>query len=134
MPDEFKLVFRTHMTPWTQDCVYYVVLTITQAGIGVARDPTKGGLGLEEEWFAPWGDILSLTRGHMPEPIVRLEFLVAGSQTAIRDIRVPPVREPPFGECAGPHLVEAILLGYQERNQPPTIDQVRRWLAEIPQD
>jgi hypothetical protein len=120
MPDEFKLVFRTHMTPWTQDCVYYVVLTITQAGIGVARDP--------------WGDILSLTRGHMPEPIVRLEFLVAGSQTAIRDIRVPPVREPPFGECAGPHLVEAILLGYQERNQPPTIDQVRRWLAEIPQD
>jgi len=131
MADAFKLVFRTYMTPWTQDCVYFVVLTITGAGIAVRRDPTKGGLGLEEEWFTPWDDVLSIRHGHLPEPIVRVEFATAGSQTTIRDIRIPPIDQPPFSGCPGPLLVESILLAFQEKNQAPSVEQVLRALSEI---
>jgi len=131
MADAFKLVFRTHMTPWTQDCIYFVILTVTGSGIAVQRDPSKGGLGLEEEWFVPWGEVVSMQHGHLPEPIIRLEFSTAGSQTTIRDIRIPPVTEPPFRGCPGPLLVEAILLAFQERNQPPSVEEVLRALSEI---
>jgi hypothetical protein len=129
--DAFSLVFRTYMTPWTQECVCYVILTVSAAGIGVERDPTKGGLGLEEQWFAPWSDVLSIEHGHLPEPIIRIEFATAGGQTAVRDIRIPPVDEPPFRGCPGPLLVEAIVLAYQEKNAPPSVDQVLLALAEI---
>ena len=124
MADAFTLSFRTHMTPWTQDCVYYVVLTVSDRGMGVAPDWSKKGLGLEEEWFTPWGEVMSLEHGHMPEPIVRLEFATAEGQTAIRDIRVPSAVEPPFAGQAGPQLIEAILLAYQDANSPPSVEQV----------
>jgi hypothetical protein len=128
MADAFRLIFRTYMTPWTQDCVYYIVLTVSDTGIGVEPDWSKRGLGLEEQWFTPWSDVVSLEHGHLPEPIVRLEFATAGGQTTIRDIRVPPVREPPFAGRSGPHLVEAILGAYQEANTPPSIDAIMRRL------
>jgi hypothetical protein len=131
MVDAFKLVFRTSMTPWTQDCVYFVVLTISDVGIGVERDPSKGGLGLEEEWFSPWSDVMSIQHGHLPEPIVRVEFATVGGQTTIRDIRIPPIEVPPFRGCYGPLLVEAILIAYQEQCRPPSVDQVLRALSEI---
>jgi hypothetical protein len=131
MADAFKLVFRTSMTPWTQECVYFVVLTITDAGIGVERDASKGGLGLEEQWFAPWSEIMSIQHGHLPEPILRLEFATVGGQTTIRDIRIPPIEVPPFRGCYGPLLVEAILTAYQEQGWPPSVDQVLRALSEI---
>jgi hypothetical protein len=131
MADAFKLVFRTHMTPWTQDCVYFVLLTITDAGIGVERDPTKGGLGLEEQWFTPWSDVMSIQHGHLPEPIIRVEFATVGSQTTIRDIRIPPIDEPPFRGCPGPLLVEAILVAFQEKSRPPSVQEVLRALSEI---
>jgi hypothetical protein len=128
MADAFRLIFRTYMTPWTQDCVYYIVLTVSDTGIGVEPDWSKRGLGLEEQWFTPWGDVMSLEHGHLPEPIVRIEFATAGGQTAIRDIRVPPVREPPFAGCEGPDLIEAIVTAYQESMKPPSIDAVIRRL------
>lgn len=131
MADAFKLVFLTHMTPWTQDCFYFVVLTITGAGIGVRQDPSKGGLGLEEEWFTPWGDVTSIEHGHLPEPIIRLEFRTVGGQTTIREIRIPPIDEPPFRGCPGPLLVEAILIAFQEKSREPSVDEVLRALSEI---
>ena len=131
MAEAFRLVFRTSMTPWTQDCVYYVVLTITEEGIGVERDPTKGGLGLEEQWFTPWSDVTSVQYGHLPEPIIRLEFLTAGSQTTIRDIRIPAVEQPPFRGCSGPQLVEAIVTAFRQNSRAPSVDQVLGVLAQI---
>ena len=82
------------------------------------------GRNWSKEWFASWGDVMSLEHGHMPEPIVRVEFATALGQTAIRDIRVPSAREPPFAGHEGPHLIEAILLAYQDGNGPPTVEQV----------
>jgi hypothetical protein len=131
MADAFSLVFRTYMTPWTQDCVYFVVLTVSDRGIGISPDWSKKGLGLEEQWFTPWGDVISLEHGHMPEPIARLEFVTAGGQTAIRDIRVPTVDQPPFAGHGGPQLIEAILMAYQDGNRPPSVEQVVRRLAGI---
>jgi hypothetical protein len=129
--EAFRLVFRTHMTPWTQECVWYVVVSVSDLGIGVERDVSKGGLGLEEQWFAPWGDVLSIQHGHLPEPIIRVEFATAGGQTAVRDIRIPPIAQPPFRGCSGPHLVEAIVVAYQETGAPPSVEEVLRVLAEI---
>jgi hypothetical protein len=131
MCNAFRLVFRTSMTPWTQECVYFVLLTVCDAGIGVERDPTKGGLGLEEQWFAPWSDVVSLQHVHSPESIVRIEFSTAGGQTTIRDIRVPSVRERAFAGCSGTHLLEAILLAYREKHHPPTVEQVLRMLPKF---
>jgi len=133
MGNAFRLVFRTYMTPWTQECMYFVLLTVCDTGIGVERDPSKGGLGLEEQWFASWSEVVSLQRVHLPEPIVRIEFSTAGDQTTIRDIRVPSVRERPFAGCSGPQLVEAILVAYREKHHPPTVEEVLRLLPEVDQ-
>src|SRR5215472_12102838 len=54
MADGFSLTFATYMTPWTQDCMFFVVVTLSEAGIAVAPDPKKRGFGMEEQWFAPW--------------------------------------------------------------------------------
>jgi hypothetical protein len=124
MADGFNLTFNTYMTPWTQDCMYFVTLTLSEAGIGVKPDPNKRGFGLEEEWFTPWSEVMSLQHVRPPEPIVRIEFPTSPGQTAIRDIRVPPVTDGPFAGCSGPHLVEAILLAFQETHQPPSVAQV----------
>lgn len=131
MGNQFNLVFNTYMTPWTQDCMFFVILTLSEAGIGVAPDPAKRGLGLEEQWFAPWSDVMSLQHVRPPEPIVRIEFPTSEGQTAIRDIRVPTVADGPFAGCSGPHLVEAILLAFQETHQPPTIAQIARTMPEV---
>jgi hypothetical protein len=128
MADGFSLTFHTYMTPWTQDCMFFVVLTLSDTGIGVAPDPRKRGLGMEEQWFASWSEIMSLQHVRPPEPIVRIEFPTSEGQTAIRDIRVPPVPDGPFAGCSGAHLVEAILLAFQETHQPPSVEQVARML------
>jgi hypothetical protein len=128
MADGFSLTFHTYMTPWTQDCMFFVVLTLSDTGIGVAPDPRKRGLGMEEQWFASWSEIMSLQHVRPPEPIVRVEFPTSEGQTAIRDIRVPPVPDGPFVGCSGAHLVEAILLAFQETHQPPSVEQVARML------
>jgi hypothetical protein len=128
MADGFRLTFNTYMTPWTQDCMFFVVLTLSDTGIGVEPDPRKRGLGMEEQWFASWSEIMSLQHVRPPEPIVRVEFPTSEGQTAIRDIRVPPVPDGPFAGCSGAHLVEAILLAFQETHQPPSVEQVARML------
>jgi len=130
MTDAFRLILRTYMTPWTQDCVYYVVLTVSASGIGVEPDWSKRGLGHEEQWFTPWRDVISIEHGHLPEPIVRIEFATAGGQTTIRDIRVPAIREPPFAGRSGPQLIEAIFTAYQDLMKPPSIDEIMRRLDE----
>jgi hypothetical protein len=66
-----------------------------------------------------------------PEPIVRIEFPTSEGQSAIRDIRVPDITEGPFAGCPGPHLVEAMLLAYQEQHHPPSVDDVLRKVAEL---
>jgi hypothetical protein len=131
MGNQFNLVFHTYMTPWTQDCMYFITLTLSEAGIGVAPDPAKRGLGLEEQWFAPWSDVMSLQHVRPPEPIIRIEFPTSVGQTAIRDIRVPTVADGPFAGCSGTHLVEAILLAFQETHQPPTVEQIARTMPEV---
>jgi len=131
MGDGFRLTFATTMTPWTQDCVFFVVLTLSEAGIGVAPDPKKRGFGMEEQWFAPWSDVVSFQHVRPPEPIVRIEFPTSVGQTAIRDIRVPDVADGPFAGCQGPRLVEAMLLAFQEHHRPPTVEDVMRKVAEL---
>jgi hypothetical protein len=126
MGDGFSLTFSTYMTPWTQDCMFFVILTLSQDGIGVAPDPRKRGFGMEEQWFVPWSDVLSLQQVRPPEPIVRFEFPTSEGQTAIRDIRVPDAKDGPFAGCAGPQLVEAILLAWQEDHRPPGVEEVLR--------
>jgi len=131
MGNRFSLVFHTYMTPWTQDCMYFITLTLDETGIGVAPDPAKRGLGLEEQWFTPWSDVMSLQHVRPPEPIVRIEFPTSSGQTAIRDIRIPPIADGPFAGCSGPHLVEAILAAFQETHHPPSVEQVARILPEV---
>ena len=131
MGNGFNLVFHTYMTPWTQDCMYFITLTLSEAGIGVAPDPAKRGLGLEEQWFTPWSDVMSLQHVRPPEPIIRIEFPTSAGQTAIRDIRVPTVADGAFAGCSGAHLVEAILLAFQETHQPPTVEQIARTMPEV---
>jgi hypothetical protein len=131
MADGFRLVFHTTMTPWTQDCMYFITLTLTDSGIGVAPDPRKRGLGMEEQWFAAWSEVMSLQHVRPPEPIVRIEFPTSEGQTAIRDIRVPTVADGPFAGCSGAHLVEAILLAFQETHRPPSVAQVVRMLPDV---
>jgi hypothetical protein len=127
----FSLRFRAYMTPWTQECMYFILLTLSDTGIGVEPDPLMRGLGLEEQWVAPWSDVMSLQLVHQPEPIVRIEFSISSGQTAIRDIRMPAVQETPFIGHSGAHLAEAILLAYQEKNRPPNVEQVIRVLLEL---
>ena len=86
MGNGFSLVFRAYMTPWTQECMYFILLTLSDTGISVEPDPFMRGLGLEEQWFAPWGDVMSLQHVRQPEPFVRIEFSTSGGQT------VPPAR------------------------------------------
>jgi hypothetical protein len=131
MGNGFKLVFHTYMTPWTQDCMFFVILTVSDTGIGVAPDPRKRGLGMEEQWFARWSEVTSLEHVRPPEPIVRIEFPTSEGQTAIRDIRVPTVADGPFAGCSGAHLVEAILLAFQETHRPPSVEQVLRMLPDV---
>ena len=132
MVDErFSLRFRSVMTPWTQECVYHVVVTLSDEGIGVEPDPLKHGFGLEEQWFTPWSEVMSLQHVRPPEPVVRIEFPTSSGQTAIRDIRIPPVAEGPFAGCSGPHLVEAILAAFQETHRAPSIAQVLRAMLEV---
>ena len=131
MDNGFSLVFRAHMTTWTQECMYFILLTLSGAGISVEPDPFMRGLGLEEQWFAPWSDVMSLQLVHQPEPIVRIEFSTSRGQTAIRDIRIPAVQEAPFVGYSGAHLAEAILLAYQQENQPPNVEQIIRTLLEL---
>jgi len=131
MGDRFSLVLRTCMAPWTQDCTYFIVLTLTDAGIAVEPDPLKRGLGFEEQWFTPWSEVMSLQHVRPPEPIVRIEFPTSNGQTAIRDIRIPPIADGPFAGCSGPHLVEAILAAFQETHHPPSVEQVARILPEV---
>jgi hypothetical protein len=131
MQNGFSLTFRTVMTPWTQECVYFVVATLSEAGVAVEPDPLKRGLGFEEQWFTPWNEVMSLQHVRPPEPIVRIEFPTSIGQTAIRDIRIPPIVDGPFAGCSGPHLVEAILTTFQETHRPPTIAQVLRVLPEV---
>ena len=126
MADGFSLTFATYMTPWTQDCMFFVVVTLSEAGIAVAPDPKKRGFGMEEQWFAPWNDVVSFQHVRPPEPIVRVEFPTSEGQTAIRDIRVPDAKDGPFAGCAGPQLVEAILLAWQEDHRPPGVEEVLR--------
>ena len=38
--------------------------------------------------------------------------------------------EGPFAGCSGPHLVEAILLAFQETHQPPSVEQVARVISD----
>ncbi len=124
MGDGFSLTFSTYMTPWTQDCMFFVILTLSQDGIGVAPDPKKRGFGMEEQWFAPWSDVVSFQHVRPPEPIVRIEFPTSLGQTAIRDIRVPTPADGPFAGCAGPQLVEAMLLAFQEHHRAPSVEEV----------
>jgi len=131
MADGFRLLFHTTMTPWTQDCMYFITLTLSDTGIGVAPDPRKRGLGMEEQWFTAWSEVMSLQHVRPPEPIVRIEFPTSEGQTAIRDIRVPTVADGPFAGCSGAHLVEAILLAFQETHQPPSVAQVVRLLPDV---
>ena len=131
MADGFRLLFPTTMTPWTQDCMFFVILTLSQDGIGVAPDPRKRGLGMEEQWFAAWSEVMSLQHVRPPEPIVRIEFPTSEGQSAIRDIRVPDVADGPFAGCAGPQLLEAMLLAWQEHHRPPSVDDVMRKVAEL---
>ena len=131
MSDGFRLTFATYMTPWTQDCMFFVVLTLTQDSIRVEPDPKKRGFGMEEQWFVPWSDVVSFQHVRPPEPIVRIEFPTSLGQTAIRDIRVPDVADGPFAGCAGPQLVEAMLLAFQEHHRAPAVDDVRRKAAEL---
>jgi hypothetical protein len=131
MGDGFRLTFATIMTPWTQDCMFFVVVTLSERGIGVEPDPKKRGFGMEEQWFAPWSDVVSFQHVRPPEPIVRIEFPTSQGQTAIRDIRVPDVKEAPFAGCHGPRLIEAMLLAYQEHHRPPEVNDVLRKVAEL---
>ena len=126
MGDGFRLTFATYMTPWTQDCMFFVVVTLSEQGIGVEPDPKKRGFGMEEQWFAPWSDVMSFQHVRPPEPIVRIEFPTSEGQTAIRDIRVPDVVDEPFAGCPGPQLVEAMLLAFQEHHRAPSVEDVLR--------
>jgi hypothetical protein len=131
MGDGFRLTFSTYMTPWTQDCMFFVTVTLSEAGVAVAPDPKKHGFGMEEQWFAPWSDVVSFQHVRPPEPIVRIEFPTSEGQTAIRDIRVPDVADGPFAGCPGPQLVEAMLLAFQEHHRPPAADDVMRKMAAL---
>ena len=131
MGDGFRLTFATTMTPWTQDCMFYVVVTLSDRGIGVEPDPKKRGFGMEEQWFTPWSDVMSFQHVRPPEPIVRIEFPTSEGQTAIRDIRMPDVAREPFAGCSGPQLVEAMLLVFQEQHRAPAVDEVMRKLADL---
>ena len=131
MGDGFSLTFATTMTPWTQECVFYVALSLSQDGIAVAPDPRKRGFGMEEQWFVPWSDVMSLQHVRPPDPVVRIEFPTSEGQTAIRDIRVPNVADGPFAGCEGPQLVEAVLLAWQEHHRPPETADVMRKAAEM---
>ena len=126
MGDGFSFTFSTYMTPWTQECMFFVIVTLSQDGIAVAPDPKKRGFGLEEQWFASWSEVMSLAHARPDEPIVRIEFPTSEGQTAIRDIRVPTAAAGPFAGCAGPQLVEAMLLAYQEQHRPPSVEEVLR--------
>ena len=131
MSDGFRLTFATYMTPWTQDCMFFVVVTLSEQGIGVAPDPNRRGFGMEEQWFAPWSDVMSFQHVRPPEPIVRIEFPTSEGQSAIRDIRVPDIADGPFAGCPGPQLVEAMLLAFQEHHRPPSVDDVVQKVAEL---
>jgi hypothetical protein len=131
MGDRFRLTFATYMTPWTQDCMFFVILTLSQDGIAVEPDPKKRGFGMEEQWFAPWSDVMSFQHVRPPEPIVRIEFPTSEGQSAIRDIRVPKVDGGPFAGCDGGQLVEAMLLAFQEHYCAPGVDDVMRKMAEL---
>jgi len=131
MDDGFRVTFATYMTPWTQDCMFFVVVTLSEQGIGVEPDPKKRGFGMEEQWFVDWSDVMSFQHVRPPEPIVRIEFPTSEGQSAIRDIRVPDVTDGPFAGCPGPQLVETVLLAFQEHHLPPTVEDVRRKMAEV---
>jgi hypothetical protein len=131
MGARFNLVFRAYMTPWTQECMYFILLTLSDTGISVEPDPFMRGLGLEEQWSTPWSDVMSLQLVHEPEPIVRIEFSTSGGQTAIRDIRIPKVQEAPFDGYSGAHLAEAILMAYQEEHRPPSVELIIRILLGL---
>jgi hypothetical protein len=131
MGDGFELTFATTMTPWTQDCVFFVVVNLSGHGIAVEPDPKKRGFGMEEQWFVPWSDVISFQHVRPPEPIVRIEFPTSEGQTAIRDIRVPDVKDGPFAGCPGPQLIEAMLLAFQERQGPPEVEDVMRVVARM---
>ena len=131
MGNGFSLGFRAYMTPWTQECMCFILLTLSDTGISVEPAPFMRGLGCEEKWFAPWSDVMSLQLVRQPEPIVRIEFSTSSGQTAIRDIRIPAVQEAPFVGYFGAHLAEAILLAYQEEHRPPNVEQIIRMLREL---
>ena len=122
----FRLAFRTTMTPWTQDCMFFVVVTLSEHGIAVEPDPNKRGFGMEEQWFVSWSDVISFQHVRPPEPIVRIEFPTSEGQTAIRDIRILDVADGPFAGRPGPQLAEAMLLAFQEHHGPPTVEDVLR--------
>src|ERR1700751_1484748 len=106
MGDGFRLSFATTMTPWTQDCMFFVVVTLSEQGIGVEPHPKKRGFGMEEQWFAPWRDVMAFQPVGPPEPSVRVESRTSEGKSAACDIRVPAVTGGPFAGCAGPQLVE----------------------------
>jgi hypothetical protein len=131
MRNGFDLMFRAYMTPWTQECMYFILLTLSDTGISIEPDPFLRGLGFEEQWSVPWSDVMSLEHVHEPEPVVRIEFSTVNGQTIIRDLRIPTVQEPPFQGSSGAHLAEAILLAYQEEHRPPKVQQVLRTLRGL---
>jgi hypothetical protein len=95
MGNGFSLEFRAYMTPWTQECMYFILLTLSDTGISVEPDPFMRGLGLEEQWFAPWSDVMSFQLVHQPESIVRIEFSISSGQTAIRNTLCRLLRRAP---------------------------------------
>ena len=111
--------------------MFFVMVTLSEQGIGVAPDPKKRGFGMEEQWFASWSDVMSFQHVRPPEPIVRIEFPTSEGQSAIRDIRMPDVTDGPFAGYAGPQLVEAMLLAWQEHHRPPTVEDVMCKVAEL---
>ena len=82
MGNGFNLVFRAYMTPWTQECMYFILLTLSDTGISVEPDPFMRGLGLEEQWSAQWSDVLMLQPVREPEPVVRIEFATSNGQNS----------------------------------------------------
>ena len=131
MGDGFNLVFRAYMTPWTQECMYFILLGLSNTGISVEPDPFLRGLGLEEQWSAPWSNVISLEPTREPEPVVRIEFSTANGQTTIRDLRVPTVSAPPFDGYSGAQVIQCVWLAYQEEHRLPSAEQVFRILLRL---
>ena len=66
MGNGFNLVFRAYMTPWTQECMYFILLTLSDTGISVEPDPFMRGLGLEEQWSGDVPAIVEIGREALP--------------------------------------------------------------------